>query len=283
MTDSEDLTAEGEQTSPTPEAPAKLSRKERRRAKEEARRPQTFLGWVGSIASEIAIVAVLALVISAVLRAFLLQAFVIPSESMQNTIQVGDRVVVSKVGSPSRGDIVVFADPGGWLPAGPERSQSRKVMEFVGILPDTSNQYLIKRLIGLPGDNVKCCTQAGNLTVNGVEVNETGYVHTAAGSGPAAAVPFEVVVPAGAIFVMGDHRDDSRDSRCHLADITTDGRPRGATAFVPEDLVVGKAVAVMAPLDRARTFSKPSVWQGVSAPASPAPAEATIIPEGVGC
>ena len=237
------------------------------------------IGWV----QEVVVVAVIALVISALIRAFLGQVFVIPSGSMENTLQVSDRVVVSKITSVHRGDVVVFKDPGGWLTPAAQATGWRKAAEFVGILPDTSDQHLIKRIIGMPGDTVKWSPEQKQLSVNGTLLDETAYLYSDAdGMVAPASVAFEVVVPADTVFVMGDHRNDSYDSRCHLADITNDGRPRGASAFVPMDDIVGPAVQIVAPLDRWRTMHRPAVFDAVPAGMTP-PAEATITPEGVGC
>ncbi|CAI9398675.1 signal peptidase I [Aestuariimicrobium sp. T2.26MG-19.2B] len=237
-----------------------------------------LLGW----AKELVVIAVIALVISSLIRAFLGQVFVIPSGSMENTLQVSDRVVVSKVTHFKRGDVVVFKDPGGWLPAADPSTGWRRGLEFVGVLPNSSSQYLIKRVIGVAGDTVTYTT-GGKLTVNGRPLEEASYLYSdAQGQVAPAEVPFEVVVPAGTVFVMGDHRNDSFDSRCHLADITNDGRPRGASAFVPVGDVVGPAVQIVAPLDRFHQLKRPATFASVPAGAAP-PAQAKIVPEGVGC
>lgn len=237
------------------------------------------LGWV----QELVIVVVVALVISSLIRAFLGQVFVIPSGSMENTLQINDRVVVSKVTEVHRGDVVVFKDPGGWLTPAAQPTGWRKAAEFLGVLPDTSDQHLIKRIIGMPGDTVKWSPEQKQLSINGTLIDESSYLYgDAGGLVEPATVAFEVVVPQDTVFVMGDHRNDSFDSRCHLADITNDGRPRGASAFVPLDDVVGPAVQIVAPLDRWRTMKRPAVFDTVAA-AGAAPQQATIVPEGVGC
>lgn len=229
-------------------------------------------------------VAVLALVISAVIRGLIGQVFVIPSGSMEDTLQVGDRVAVLKIGDVERGDVVVFKDPGGWLPPAQKASTARKALEFIGLLPDTADQHLIKRLIGMPGDTVTCCDDLGRLQVNGVPLDETSYLEVDGGvQDEPALVEFKVVVPRDRIFVMGDNRNNSQDSRCHLADITTDGGPRGMTAFVPLDDVVGSAVAVVAPLDRFGRLVRPATFAAVPAAVGPGPELPSITPEGVGC
>ena len=200
---------------------------------------------------EVVIVLAMALVLSFVVKTFLVQAFFIPSESMEDTLLVGDRVVVSKL-TPGpfdidRGDVVVFDDPGGWLnqpaPAdrGPVLDGLHDTLVFVGLLPDTSEGHLIKRVIGLPGDKVECCDSEDRLLVNGEPIDEGSYVRP--GSKPSE-VEFNVVVPEGHLWVMGDNRGESSDSRFHDPDGT------GKEGSVPIDLVVGKAFVKIWPLDR---------------------------------
>lgn len=234
---------------------------------------------------EIVIIAVIALSLSAGIRHFVGQMFVIPSGSMENTLQVRDRVIVSKISDFHRGSVVVFKDPGDWVVDAPApRTGVGKVLEQVGLLPSTSANYLVKRVIGLPGDTVKCCDKQGRMTVNGVALDETSYLYSdASGQVKPANVPFEVVVPAGRLFMMGDHRNDSDDSRCHLADTYLSGQPMGAIAFVPEGDVVGPVVAVAFPLNRLKTLSVPDTFKAIPDATGTPPAQATIIPAGVGC
>ncbi|MDT0416396.1 signal peptidase I [Streptomyces sp. DSM 41982] len=190
-----------------------------------------------------------ALLIALVLKTFFVQAFVIPSGSMEETLRIGDRVVVDKLtpwfgADVHRGDVVVFRDPGGWLGAeeqdqdtssGPVR-QLKKGLAFIGLLPSADEKDLIKRVVGVGGDTVACCDARGRVTVNGQAVEEP-YVR--AGNRPSE-VEFRVRVPAGRLFVLGDHRADSGDSRFH-SDAGFDGT-------VAEDAVVGRAVAVVWPV-----------------------------------
>ena len=216
--------------------------------------------------SEVAMVVVLAMVLSLLIKTFLVQAFFIPSASMETTLLTGDRVLVSKL-TPShfdlhRGDIVVFKDPGGWLDPqvpvddGPLRSGLRSALTFVGLLPQDSGEHLIKRVIGLPGDVVACCDDQGRVTVNGAPVTEP-YLYP--GDVPSLS-RFSVTVPAGRLWVMGDHRSDSKDSRAQQAH---------QGGFVPIDDVVGRAFVVVWPLNRFGGLAVPdSVFAKVPNPTS---------------
>jgi signal peptidase I len=240
----------------------------------------------GSFLKELAIVVVGALVVSSLLRALVGQMFIIPSQSMESTLLIGDRVVVQKITDFDRGDVVVFEDPGGWLADEPIAEPGRfdRVLEFVGVPTASTPGHLIKRVIGMPGDRVVCCDEQGGLTVNGYPLDESGYLYVSPDGEQVAPseVRFEVVVPRGRIFVMGDHRDLSADSRCHLAD-SSPSLPRGGVAFVPEDLVVGPAFAIAAPFDRAERLHTPDVFAEVPEPTEPAPDRPSIQPPGVSC
>ncbi len=186
-----------------------------------------------------------ALLLALLVKTFLVQAFYIPSDSMANLLQVGDRVLVNKLdrelGKPvERGQVIVFRDPGGWLPdrpvlepANPLLKYGKRVLVFVGLLPSDDEQDLIKRVIGLPGDRVACCDARGRVTVNGVPLDEP-YVFP--GNRPSDD-PFDVVVPPGRLWVMGDHREISEDSRFHQ-DLPGNGT-------IPVHSVVGRAVVTV--------------------------------------
>jgi signal peptidase I len=188
-------------------------------------------------------------------------------------------VVVEKISSVKRGQVVVFADPGGWLTGTviQERGRFGKALEFVGVLPDTATEHLIKRVIGMPGDHVICCDRQGRISVNGRALDERGYLYTAPDGSQASPsdIPFDVVVPSKRIFVMGDNRSDSRDSRCHLND-EVPGTRRGENAFVSTDLVVGRGIGVLWPVADARRLRTPDTFAGVPSGESPAPAKPVI-------
>ena len=217
------------------------------------------LAVLGAAVKELAIVVGMALVLSFVVKTWLLQAFYIPSGSMEDTLQVNDRVIVSKL-TPGpidlrRGDIIVFGDPGDWLEPPVEQQRGkvasavRDTLIFVGLLPDPAENHLIKRVVGLPGDQVACCDKGGRLTVNGQPIKEPYLKPGVAPSDQ----EFRVTVPRGRVWVMGDNRSGSADSRAHDGpDI--DGR----MGSVDERLIVGRAVALVWPLDHLTWLSNPS-------------------------
>ena len=239
----------------------------------------TFGQHVAAFFKELTVVVVGAIIVASLLRGFVGQMFLIPSVSMENTLQVDDRVVVDKLSTVKRGEVIVFKDPGGWLTGATvrERGPIGKALEFVGVLPDTSTEHLIKRVIGLPGDRVVCCDEADRVTVNGQPLNETSYLVI----GPdgaliqPSAIDFDVTVPNGHLFVMGDNRDHSRDSRCHLNDVQA-GLAKGENALVSEDLVVGRAIAVVWPLDRQHRLPSPDTFGTVPSGKQPVPDTAKI-------
>jgi signal peptidase I len=228
----------------------------------------------GAAAREFVLIVVGALIVSSILRAFVGQMFIIPSESMENTLLVGDRVVVEKLTDVKRGDVVVFEDPGGWLgpsESGQKRGSIGRFFEIVGLLPDSSHGHLIKRLIGMPGDKVACCDSKGRLLVNGQPLDEP-YLYP--GDAPSQ-MEFQVTVPAGRIFVMGDHRSASGDSRVHLQDLDANGGNQGDAAFVPLDKVTGRAIMIVWPAGRWTKLGVPDTFKAVPA-AGPAPDKPSI-------
>ncbi|MFN9902147.1 MAG: signal peptidase I [bacterium] len=198
----------------------------------------------GGALRELPILLVSALILSMVVKTFFVQFFYIPSGSMENTLLVNDRVGVNKLGAIfseiKRGEVVVFRDPADWLstPVNDEvglRKIVKDALVFVGVIPDPSKQYLIKRVIGVGGDRVVCCNAKDQLEVNGVAINEP-YIYP---GDKASDNEFDVTVPEDFIWVMGDHRGASADSRYH-----TDDPNRG---MVPLDKVTGRALFVIWP------------------------------------
>lgn len=211
-------------------------------------------GPVASFARETAIILVSAIILSWVVKTFLAQAFFIPSASMHDTLLEGDRVLVSKlVPGPldlHRGDIVVFSDPNGWL-TGAEQTASgtnavQDVLIAIGVMPQQSEDHLIKRVIGLPGDQVSCAGDGSPIVVNGVAIDESLYL--APGSRPSE-IAFDITVPEDSVWVMGDNRQESADSRYHT------GEAGGGS--VPMDDVVGVAFVKLWPFDRIGTLRNP--------------------------
>jgi len=216
---------------------------------------------------ETVIVVGMALLLSLVVKTWLLQAFYIPSASMNDTLVKGDRVIVSKL-TPGpfdlqRGDIIVFEDPDRWLEPAPPPERTvvgdalNKGLTFVGLLPSDEGNHLIKRVIGLPGDQVMCCDPDGRLKVNGTAINEP-YLRP----GDAPSLPtFDVTVPQARVWVMGDHRSDSSDSRFH------DPGGNGAQGSVPIPNIVGRALSVVWPLSDLTWLGSPtSTFAEVPAP-----------------
>ena len=184
-------------------------------------------------------------------RAFLVQSFSVPSGSMQQTLEPGDRILVTRLErgpSIERGDVVVFDGTDTWgKPAGANnetgvRATLSSVLAFISL---SSGADYVKRVVGVPGDHIVCCAVDGRLTVNGVAVDEP-YLYP---GNPPSTMKFDVIVPAGKIWVMGDHRSDSEDSRFH------DPSGNGSDGAVPIDAITGRAVAVVWPLGRAGWLS----------------------------
>ncbi|HSA50463.1 MAG TPA: signal peptidase I [Yinghuangia sp.] len=236
-----------------------------------AKKPQTPQKK-GSFWKELPLLLGIALVLALIIKTFLVQAFSIPSESMENTIKVGDRVLVDKLtpwfgSEPERGEVVVFKDPGGWLEGEPEQSDNgfvrglQKALSWVGLMPSTNEKDLIKRVIGVGGDTVECCDAQGRVMVNGVPLNET---YLKPGELPSE-TPFKVTVPEGRLWVMGDNRGNSRDSRSHLAM----GDPHQGT--VDKDQVIGRAFTVIWPLGRIHWLGVPGTFDQKGIASSSAP------------
>ncbi len=235
---------------------------------------------------ETAIIVVGALIASTLLRMFLLQVFVIPSRSMEQTLLVGDRVAVQKVVGFQRGDVVVFRDDLGWLGEPPNHDPKwwQRGLTFVGLLPDESAGYLIKRVIGMPGDRIVCCDKDGLMQVNGHSLFEVSYLYQDPVTGVTdkpSEYSFDVVVPKDHIFVMGDHRNASADSRCHLDESVAGVAHAGA--FVHTDAVIGSAVALVTPFHRWRTFLVPEPFSQIPPPLEPAPDSPVVTADPINC
>ena len=203
------------------------------------RRKRSFL-------KEFPFLIVVALVVSLFIKTFIVQFFFIPSGSMENTLHIDDRVAVNRLpfisNNIKRGDVVVFRDPDNWLPAADIETapfviaKLKSALVAVGVLPNPAKQYLVKRVVGVAGDRVICCTTTGKITVNGKEMVEP-YIFD--GNVPSD-MNFDVTVPKGKLWVMGDHRGASADSRYHQEDINK--------GFVPLNRVTGRVLAVIWPI-----------------------------------
>lgn len=227
---------------------------------------------------ELPILVGIALVLALVIKTFFVQAFSIPSGSMEETLKIGDRVLVDKLtpwfgSEPERGEVVVFHDPGGWLNDEPAKQSNsalvrgiQNVFSFIGLMPSSDEKDLIKRVIAVGGDTVEC-QGSGPVKVNGVALDEP-YIFP--GNTPCGEKPFgPVKVPEGRIWVMGDHRGDSLDSRYHM------DQPGGGT--VPVGNVVGRAFVVAWPVADWSTLPIPETFDqkglAASAPLAPVGAE----------
>ncbi|MFF0463597.1 signal peptidase I [Streptomyces mexicanus] len=244
---------------------------------QETKKPRSF--W-----KELPILIGIALVLALLIKTFLVQAFSIPSDSMQDTLQRGDRVLVDKLtpwfgSEPDRGEVVVFHDPDDWLAGEPTAKPNalQKVLSWIGLMPSAEEKDLIKRVIGVGGDTVEC-EGTGPLKVNGHPLDEASYVYP--GNTPCSyddqGGQFKVTVPQGYIWVMGDHRQNSRDSRYNQAD-----RHHG---MVPVKDVVGRAIVRAWPINRWGTLPVPDTFDqpGLGQQAAPSAAGAlTVAPSGV--
>ena len=216
----------------------------------------------------------LALVLAVVIKSLFVQAFYIPSESMEPGLVKNDRILVQKVsywfgGSPQRGDVVVFEDPGGWLSPTEESGPTNALtsaMAKIGLYP--TGGHLVKRVIGVAGDTVECCDDQGRIMVNGEPLDEEGYIldegldcngpmPQTCDTGGWSAGP----IPEGEVFVMGDNRGSSADSTVHLC---TEGMTECTLdPFVETDLVVGKVFVLAWPRDRFDFVQRPAAFDDV--------------------
>ena len=242
----------------TESPPRTLAERPRRRARQRNRGAVAFL-------RDLAVIVVVALLASFLIKTFLIRSFFIPSASMEDTLHVNDRILVNELVPGliplQRGDVVVFRDPGDWLePAeptatGPVGAAADWVLSLVGLSTTDANDHLIKRVIGLPGDHVKCCNALGQMSVNGTPLVEP-YVLKQQGTSAVSGTSFNVTVPKNDLWVMGDNRYDSKDSR-YNTDTPTHG-------FVPVKDVVGRAFVISWPITRWAYLSDyPETFTGI--------------------
>jgi signal peptidase I len=211
--------------------------------------PKTIVKGLLGFLKDLIIIVAAALLISFVVKTFLFRSFFIPSASMENTLMVDDRIIVNElvpdVFPLQHGDVVVFSDPGGWLPNydAPDPDLVTAALDLiatvVGFGGSDSEDHLVKRLIGLPGDRVVCCDANGLLQVNGKSVNEP-YILTTSNHEASRGMEFDITVPDDSLWVMGDNRYDSADSRYN--------QDKPGNGFVSIDKVVGRAVVVSWPI-----------------------------------
>lgn len=221
-----------------------------------------------TLVKETAGILVTALVVSLIIKTLLIQVFFIPSGSMEPTLHgckdcLGDRVIVNKLtnrmGGVHRGDVVVFRDSDGWLTPPAHKpgtgGQIGAALAMIGLAPTTTEGDLVKRIIGVGGDTVEA--RDNKVYVNGSQLNEPYIVP---GDSPST-IDFRVTVPTGTLWVMGDHRSESADSRFHMQD--------PGKGFVPLADVIGQVVVIIWPLDRVGTLDRPATFDRIAAAPKP--------------
>jgi signal peptidase I len=238
-----------------------------RAGRQRKRRQRSF--W-----RELPILVAVALLLAVIIKTYAIQAFYIPSGSMENTLEINDRVLVNKIvyhlRDIHRGDIVVFNGDGSWDPGLPIPVNGNIFQQFADGFSSMfgfghPGDILIKRVIGIPGDHVACCDAQGRVTINGVPLNEQSYLYP--GSRPSVS-PFNIVVQPGRLWVMGDNRFFSDDSRDHQGD------PGGGT--IPESAVIGRAFVIIWPPSRWRILPIPATFTQPALNGSPAAAPPAV-------
>ena len=218
-----------------------------------APRPERRRRGAAVFIRDVVVIVLIALAVSFLVKTFLVRSFYIPSASMEQTLVVQDRILVDELtprfGGYERGDVVVFRDPGGWLGEQPETPSRGPVVDaiewvlsLVGLAAPDSDDHLIKRIVGMPGDHVVCCNALGQITVNGTPIDESAYLQLPESGAPASAVDFDVVVPEDSLWMMGDNRYRSKDSRYN--------QDQPGKGFVPVENLVGRAFVITWPFDR---------------------------------
>ena len=228
-----------------PAAPAPSSRSGSASGRDRRR------GWLPFL-RDVLVIVLVAVLVSFLVKTFVVRSFYIPSGSMESTLMVNDRILVDEItprfGGYDRGDIVVFRDPGGWLPVSSDPPRSPIVeaidwtLSLVGLSAPDSDDHLVKRIIGMPGDHVVCCNTIGQITINDVPIDEQDYLQLPSADSPASADDFDVVVPDDRLWVLGDNRYSSKDSRYN--------QEEPGKGFVPVENVVGRAFLITWPFDR---------------------------------
>jgi signal peptidase I len=191
-----------------------------------------------------------AIVVAILVRTFVLQTFYVPSESMEHTLNVNDRVLVNKLAydfrDPHRGEVIVFNSPESWREA-------------------PNQTVFVKRVIGVPGDHIVCCDANGLMSINGKTIDQSSFLDLD-GNKDQAPHHFDITVPAGRLWVMGDHRYDSADS---LANYENGGNIDVAT--IPISSVIGRAFVLFWPFSRATWLTVPDVFNDIPAAGARSP------------
>ena len=224
---------------------------------------RSALAFIG----EVLLAILVALVVTSLLRVYVFQVFRVPSGSMEQTLELQDRIAAVRIADWQRGDVVVFEDANNWVGSQPGTTNPViKTLEKLNLLPDSTQGYLVKRVIGTSGDKVTCCDQQGRISVNGQPLDEDYLYKLPDGSSVSPSdSPFDVTVPEGHIFVLGDHRNRSGDSRLHIC------RGEPSYGFIPTEAIVGPVKRVMLPISRVQALNTPATFADVPPPSANPP------------